>query len=406
MSLPRTARLLSGLLLLSGCFGGEEGSSSSSAGSTLGGTFTTGTTSTGGRSTATSTAGSGGTTTAGSGSSGATSTGSGATTRGATGSGSTGGSTTTGGSSTGSSGPATAREGCDAYVRAVAGRYESCGVLAADAILSVGNSCAPLIEGAAAGRLSYSRASAGRCLAALPTMACETLLSPDSLGFRDCHDIFLADVPRGGACRLDLECAGPNWCELPEASCGLGHCVARAGAGQECVDAYESCVEGYRCNDQGDETHTLLCDPEPAPYDAGPRQPDGGSCTYGLPTCGYGLVCSRGTPRCVPVLSTGEACDPLDDRCVGGALCTDGRCHVPSDAGEPCWRVLRDGGAGGYGYCPRATECDFEEAFRPDSGGVGHCQPARGFGSACSTNSDCAFGNCDVDHCGAPCSPP
>lgn len=228
---------------------------------------------------------------------------------------------------------------------AVVARYAACFRMAGwvQAIMASGRDevAAGLDAAVAAGRVTYSRAMANACVAALGAWSCgeiEAAAQP-----APCWGVFTGQVPNGGACGDDVEC-GNGYCALGSACPGT--CTAFKAAGAACSDELE-CGPASLCDASG------RC----ATRRAGGG--DGEACTNGpLPTCKPGFRCDRATTTCKPELAAGAACDlTFPNQCAAGLSCVrDGaghpRCVALAGTGEGCATATC---GSGY-FCPASTK--------------------------------------------------
>ncbi|MDQ3366478.1 MAG: hypothetical protein M3680_13715 [Myxococcota bacterium] len=215
------------------------------------------------------------------------------------------------------------------------------------------------------GTIKYDKNAAADCADFIGDASCSFA------GFNTenpCQDIFEGTVPAGGACFLDLQCAGfgecvqtdencdselaccPGTCmgtfsESPiggpcdddlhfcgpsaycvEAASGAGTCTALLAAGAACTEL-DSCVNPLYCN-LNFTTGTGTCKA---------AAPTGGSCSRMdlLPCADSREYCDATTSKCIKRVAVGGACG-TGISCVGYASCINMVCVSDLKAGEAC----------------------------------------------------------------------
>jgi hypothetical protein len=289
---------------------------------------------------------------------------------------------------------------------------------------------AALADAVARGALHVDAAEAQRCLDAVTRCAFPPGTPPrNGLAFEDivpCRAVFHGDVPLGGPCELDGECAGEAYCGTSAsgdtATGCFGVCAARVAAGAACTDGKQCAappppaVAWPACTSGACAVTTVA-----VPASTGQScAPQAGAVT----PCGDDLYCDMGTRTCLAAGATGAACGTVA-ACTGGACtpyclrgsCVSGQCApltVRTTAGAACdgTAVLcdafasllctnsscaaTDGSAGSactlypwYG----ATVCDAGLVCNPS--GQCNARATQPVGGACVQPDDCASGNCE-----------
>jgi hypothetical protein len=205
----------------------------------------------------------------------------------------------------------------------------------------------------AAGRVVYDGAKAQACIDRMNgvTSCAGGYLSVVLQTVSSCWDVLTGQVPAGGTCYFDEECAGRAGCVITLGcdlftQCCAGTCSATPLAIAEGADCSggEACVPGTFCSSSTtpatcmaspstvgasctESTHCaapLYCSPttstcQELPLTGAPCALDG---SYGGISCQNPLdTCDRTTNTCVRLAGPGEACDPTRDNCVAYASC-------------------------------------------------------------------------------------
>jgi hypothetical protein len=224
-----------------------------------------------------------------------------------------------------------------------------------------------------AGRMVFDQAAADLCLARFDATSCA---DPVAL---ECQP-FAGQVPEGGTCYLEEECAGGT-CDqsCPSETCCAGACRATAPPmqiGEPCAPG--GCITGTFC-----EATSETCQDVP-----GNGEPCTGLCEPGFTCEGNG---------CVPLPAEGQACEVDVTPCASPTLFCDpsvgsGVCVIRHLPGEPC-----TGGGEGLSECVLWAEC---------AGSV--CVELPGGGDSCTPGERCqGFVICnDSGICQVPTPPP
>lgn len=219
------------------------------------------------------------------------------------------------------------------------------------------------------GTVIFHSDAAGACVDFIAGQSCEFPgLHSDT--DNPCNDMFEGTVAAGGACDIDIECAGatsicnptdPN-CD-PDTACCPGTCMdggaelPDVAIGGTCSDTTGPCVNTAYCKTGGaasgvctalitsagascDEldacSGTMICNI----LDAAPtcEQPaaSGASCDLmALFPCIDSRDFCDPAGTCSPLLAPGSAC-PNGDECIGFATCVNGTCVEDPGAGDTC----------------------------------------------------------------------
>lgn len=233
-----------------------------------------------------------------------------------------------------------------------------------------------------AGTTSFDTPAAQRCVDELSATACGTTPVVSA-----CDEVFVGQVPLGGACTESGECAGSAYCEDTLACPGT--CVASLPEGAACAEGGE-CETGFACSaegvcgalkatgepcENGSECQTHYCDD------------DASSCAEPPPL----FVKAVGEPCQFPYECERNLYCPLDG--VAEATCTPA-----PQPGEPCQ-------ASGL-----KTACTDGSYCAPESDGdTGICVVEVPVGGSCTESMQCGTGICDGGVCvkysaiGGPC---
>lgn len=253
-----------------------------------------------------------------------------------------------------------------------------------------------------AGTTSFDAAAAKRCVDELAASECGATLSAPA-----CDEVFVGQVPIGGACTESDECAGSAYCE--DTLMCPGTCAASLDAGADCASGGE-CETGLVCTaagvcgavkatgetcNSGVECQTRYCH-----YTASegrcaeaPRQfvkALGEPCESAL-ECAVGLYCpesTAGARSCVAAVGAGEPCQLLS---VGSTCVREAYCAIEStDTEGVCVERIPLGGA-----------CTLSEACVTGICDGGACVKHSGLGEPCVTSERC-FGVCEAGACALP----
>lgn len=206
-----------------------------------------------------------------------------------------------------------------------------------------GNEFASILAAVDRGTITYDEDAAQACVDAIRGQGCEF----DGFHSADpCEDVFQGTVQPGGACFVDLECAGTGVCNQtdpscdPDVACCPGTCAmgpTESAAGGPCGDELHFCALGTYCKASatgGNGTCTAVVTMEGAACDeidgcANPMYCNLDFMT-GTGTCkaapGSGETCSR--EDLLPCADNRDYCDPATMKCVRsaavGAACGNG----------------------------------------------------------------------------------
>jgi hypothetical protein len=326
------------------------------------------------------------------------------------------------GTDPGGQGPATAAEFCDLQYATLAQRYATCAKAAlawAQEFVDAGRLCANPVASVAAGRATYDRAAAGRCLASLEAASCLTLeaILDQSVDLPDCRAAVRGTVANGvtGSCWDDPDCASGR-CSAVESQTCAGACYAGGAAGQSCT-YNRDCAPGLQCywgslwpnqtcqpiaNKPGQgQSCNLTVGCQPGLYCSKSSPSAAGTCqalaTTGEPCISSNLLVNPTAPGygcesqvAVALLGPGDACSVSPDRCGPGLYCGAGNvCREMTGVGEAC--AFNNGQYVGCigGYCDVGGQCI---QVYPD---------------VCLTDWDCApygvcIGGACISYCAAP----
>jgi hypothetical protein len=248
------------------------------------------------------------------------------------------------------------------------------------------------------------------CLAYLASASCDDV-NPEQPDV--CRGVIVGNVPLGGDCDIDDQCAGDAYCRHSDATCGA--CTARAADGvacqadQECgsglcFSATNTCRavgdDGDACGEDGDCKGRRLCDGDTKTC-APPRTwAASDECTSLGDDCGFptsGLYCDEGAGRCTAYLALGATCTgnaglcniPAYEFCAADTTqkCTAG---VEVDVDEPCGFLAGR-------RCKAGLVCS-------DLFDAGTCRAPLDVGDTCEVGStacgllmDCVDGTCAYD---------
>lgn len=220
-----------------------------------------------------------------------------------------------------------------------------------------------------AGTIVYNGENAAACLEFFGSNSCRFSESVDEGDFEAaCANVFVGQVPEGGTCITDEECANDGDCEEDPTcveACCEGTCIPGEGGGGmvpiggDCSEA--DCVDGAYCKNDF-MTGSAVCE---AVVAEGGECMDWDACEAGLFCAGYDFGATPGT--CAPPPDRGESCaetfgicdraddycDPADmickarkqpgeactvdsDECVEYAVCFNNTCTALPGAGESC----------------------------------------------------------------------
>jgi hypothetical protein len=255
----------------------------------------------------------------------------------------------------------------------------------------------PRFESAiAAGRIQYHGELLEACVAELSGFSCEELLKRDTAS---CEQVLEGKLAGGAYCAIDEECQGTRYCQF-DTSCP-GTCADLEREGGRCKGD-SNCASGLICSKGSGRCVTP----------AGPGEP----CQAGEPECMPGFLCAgadedasrSGNCRSydeVFALAEGESCDPVTGKlCGAGQVCridavtpaVDATCSSPVAAGAACQLSFPD-------PCPQQQFCEIQPNMLQ-----GTCKPRPGAGQACggtpfeAQGSVCAgYTRCDGQICRA-----
>jgi len=248
------------------------------------------------------------------------------------------------------------------------------------------------------GTVTYDATKAQACLDAVAALTCDDLLLRDH---PECIAALDGTVALAGDCDIDEECKGSAICKSSSGTCP-GTCSALLTAGQTCSEDGD-CDNGLQCSSE-----TRLC-VKPATL--------GGTCDYGSPPCGPGLIClgkndDAMTPgKCYNATaalsaSVDAACDPtLGTLCKSGLSCIAD--SYDATAAQVVWKCVQAGTyAAGQACKPGFPDaCTAGNYCQTGTGALaltGICaaipdakQPCgAGFGAQCQTGAVCVAGLC------------
>jgi hypothetical protein len=220
-----------------------------------------------------------------------------------------------------------------------------------------------------AGVVSYDGVITRSCLTQFETLGCAALSQrlPDQ-----CDDALAGDVPLGGPCSIDAECAGLAFCNIIDTCPGV--CASRRTLDESCT-SNDHCEDGLLCDADRCREPALAGDPC-----AGPA---GSPCELGL-LCRGATLTESGTcadPSSVLQGAAGEPCNPeTSDLCDIGLSCVldnilsaTFECRVRSTSGEECEPGFPE-------PCPSTDYCNANLALGL---AAGTCVPLPGPGDAC-----------------------
>ena len=257
----------------------------------------------------------------------------------------------------------------------------------------VAESCADdVTRPVAAGTFTFDPARAGRCLAAMATIASDCALSERDVLLFDASfcDTFLVGARRAGeVCDDSDECLDPLRCHEDR-------CVALPGAGAPCLSGAR-CADAHFCDATGTCRAQL---PLGSPCAAAPSGcasdlhcdavsglcaadiPAGGACGQAPSWCDSGLYCDARSSVCAPYVAAGGECAHARWACAGALRCDEAtsRCTPYPGAGQPC---------SPEGLCAGELFCG--------AGAV--CRAPVGLGAACDDDRACASDACDGGKC-------
>ena len=286
----------------------------------------------------------------------------------------------------GDGGPVSADDLADAVVSSSCDRLVRCGAFASLAACEaqLAPNFAQILQGIAAGRISYDGSKVATCLAAFENASCDATVEDSRVTPAICDEAIHGTVAAGGTCYIDLDCASDN-CDVANCNmaCCVGACaaaVAEAPIGQSCATA--NCVEGSFCSETDVCTALLAA---------------GAACGSDQ-ECNYGLTCAANV--CVAAANRGEAC--VDDSCQDiGDRCDGTNCVARSGVGGPCSE-----GFAGFFDCQSPLVCDAATLMCKQPPAVGAmctfscagdafcneqntCEARRADGSTCDDDSQC-----------------
>lgn len=279
---------------------------------------------------------------------------------------------------------------CPVLFDGVVTKFQACEGLApyyADRMFaSTKATCTMVAAGEAAGRIAYDRAVADACLAALdPAAGCASLSACNA-------PPFVGQVPAGGTCYDQIECATGLTCTRPAASGACpGTCKAPGAPGARCLALDPPCDANSYCDTTpvvptcaaraglNQACSTIPCAPQLACVQLTVLQcvAQGGlgaPCSSTAP-CGDGLYCDANLlPATCKAISTTQA---QGQRCAYPNTCGPGLFCDPS---QVCQAELAAGAScPGYG-CQAPARCTADVV----GGTVRHCALPLAEGQACS----------------------
>ncbi len=208
-------------------------------------------------------------------------------------------------------------------------------------------------------RFTYDPVAGALCVQAEKSAAASCFASEGAFDAA-CRNVITGNVPLGGACTLEAECASAS--DGVDVSCDAGVCAVmpRGKEGDPCKSTCGPVAGGWTCWPGGTTGNV------PATGTAWCWIADGLA-------CGAGGTCQR-------LAQTGQAC--VGGSCVDADYCANGPvCAVRVPVGGACSQS---------GVCVAGARC----AWGTTS--VGTCALPQGDGATCQSNDDCLGGNCDV----------
>lgn len=268
--------------------------------------------------------------------------------------------------------------------------------------ITIEEALATLPDAVDAGRVKYHGTKTQKCLDDLAAGSCDTLAQrqPES-----CKAALEGTIEQGGACTLDAECTGQQYCKT-SAACP-GSCAPYEKAGGAC-SSNDNCASGLKC---GDNLHCV------APSKAGE------ACEQGEPKCADGLLClgqdstakTPGSCYTIDEALSGKAGD--DCSLNDGKLCAAGyACEITSIAplGGSCVATVQSGAECHAAFpdeCPSDEYCALGAnpllpgtcTAKPKAGEA--CASALGGGKICAPYTRCDADVCrDIAHAGEDCN--
>ncbi len=240
----------------------------------------------------------------------------------------------------------------------------------------------------AAGRLEYDAVKAYECRE-LGRAADGGIfpVSRENKPIGACENVFVPKVELGGACQLNIECAGDAYCKASGPASCSGTCVARLGLNEGCHPDNDQCANQATCGNDGGVTVCINA-----------KKDVGEACTTNT-NCKSHLVCWGDTDKTcqlrVPLDGTCEmnitrlpdgGITGYPDNCMPSGLCVIpdggmledggffGSCMAPAVTGEPCDPL----GFDGKSICNACTRCE-----------QGTCTEYGRTGASCVDETDC-----------------
>jgi hypothetical protein len=265
---------------------------------------------------------------------------------------------------------------------------QKCGVPDVLALTEAGS--VDVTTAAANHKMLFHSDNASECLGAVKNAPCDPIQAAADL-YRHCHGVVTANVPAGGDCLGDEECAGGV---CVGADCG-GHCVPYAAPGSACMpsgappamacDPTFAWCDGSVCQVHKQPGDACAQDRECAfdyvcvvgKCDDPVRLSEGDACNAGAqPPCKDGLRCDE-TGTCVKPGVAGAACT-RPTACSDGLACIAGQCAPWLDAGGACTMASATSASG----CPATQACAGTSCVAMAKKGAPN--------AACTVDDDCA----------------
>lgn len=228
---------------------------------------------------------------------------------------------------------------CPRWEAALAAQAERCDHLPPAAFHS--ERCARAAAGLVAGRRTFNRSRASRCLGDWQEASCAQFHARD---FPSCSGLYAGQVVSGAACFELDDCQSDLFCDRGTSAACPGVCRQVLAKDADCSSNAHACPPGSACVDT---------------TDAGRR-------------C-----------RAYPLRYPGDTCTDAGSVCFGDAACVAGVCQLLPVSGEPC-------GQRGDVYlgCAYDAWCD-----GPRGGPPGVCRDQLPLGAACTGDLQCAGAN-------------
>lgn len=237
------------------------------------------------------------------------------------------------GGATGPLGPDTVALFCDQLYTSFADRYAACykaPLAYATHFIDKAKLCALPTKAVAAGKATYDRAAAGRCLDFYATATCSQLraVREDTIDVPDCRAAVVGTLAVSSTCLSDAECASGICPSDSLTGCTFG-CSVGMGAGKGPCWNDRECAAGLYCN-WGTVFPYRTCQPQTN------RPGDGQSCDGAA--CLPGYYCTAVTGGVCKKQIDGGACPGTSTAMVPGYGCFSGVTKPLVAMGAPCVR--------------------------------------------------------------------